>query len=33
MAVEKELISLGRAAEILDRELKDMRSLANSWQG
>ena len=33
LAVEKELISLGRAAEILDLELKDMRSLANSWQG
>lgn len=31
-AIEKELISMGRAAEILDISLKDMRSLAFSWR-
>lgn len=31
-AIEKELISMGRGAEILDLSLKEMRSLAFSWR-
>jgi Zn-dependent peptidase ImmA (M78 family)/DNA-binding XRE family transcriptional regulator len=32
-AIEKELLSMGRAAEILELSLKDMRALAVSWRG
>ncbi|MBC8278410.1 MAG: ImmA/IrrE family metallo-endopeptidase [FCB group bacterium] len=31
LAIEKEEISLGRGAEILERSLEEMRELANSW--
>ncbi len=31
-ALERELISMGRAAEMLGLPLEDMRALARSWQ-
>lgn len=33
MGVEKELITLSRAAEILDLSLRDMRQLSSAWVG
>ena len=32
-ALEKDEISLGRGAEILNLDLRQMRSLASSWAG